>query len=256
MLDGGAGYDFASYSDATGSVSIDLGLVGQVGGDAEDDILISIEGVIGSAFNDTLIGDGWNNYLTGQAGSDTLAGADGNDELHGSSGNDSLDGGAGNDKLLGEDGNDSVSGGDGGDLLNGGAGLDSLDGGAGNDGFYGGGGNDLLFGRDGNDNLFGDGGADRLDGGTGNDGLTGGANGDTFAFSGNIGLDVIQDFKDTATENDFIEFSLSLFANTDAVLAAMAQVGADVVITYDATNTITIKGASVANFAAEDFIFV
>ena len=35
-----------------------------------------------------------------------------------------------------------------------------------------------------------------------------------------------------------------------------AQVGADTVITYDATNTITLQNVNVANLHAGDFLFV
>ncbi|WP_297509798.1 hypothetical protein [uncultured Caulobacter sp.] len=106
-LDGGAGFDLADYSTATSAIKIDLSstYVQDTGG-AGRDILTGIEGVIGSAFADTLTGDananrleggGGNDVLKGAAGSDTLLGGDGDDILNGGSGDDVLDGGAGVD---------------------------------------------------------------------------------------------------------------------------------------------------------------
>ena len=99
-LNGGAGFDEAGYSDSPAGVTVDLsgGAIGE--GTAQDgfggtDTLTGIEGVIGSAFNDTLTGDGGNNFLVGNAGNDTLIGGAGDDQLQGGAGNDSLDGGAG-----------------------------------------------------------------------------------------------------------------------------------------------------------------
>src|SRR5262249_47255865 len=58
-------------------------------GDAEGDTYASIEGLIGSAFDDALIGNSGNNILQGGAG---------NDELSGNGGTDTLEGGEGNDR--------------------------------------------------------------------------------------------------------------------------------------------------------------
>lgn len=53
-----------------------------------DNQLLSIEGLIGSAFNDVLTGDSSDNHLWGSAGSDTPKGVGGNDVLEGGAGND------------------------------------------------------------------------------------------------------------------------------------------------------------------------
>ncbi|MEQ9122361.1 MAG: hemolysin, partial [Alphaproteobacteria bacterium] len=57
VIDGGLGEDLADYSNATAAILADLG-AGVVTGDASvgADTLISIEGVIGSAFDDILFG--------------------------------------------------------------------------------------------------------------------------------------------------------------------------------------------------------
>lgn len=77
-LRGGAGTDTASYADASGAVSVDLA-IGGVSGGAGNDTLISIENLIGSAFDDTLSGDGFANTLAGGIGNDILTGGDGAD---------------------------------------------------------------------------------------------------------------------------------------------------------------------------------
>ena len=68
-------------------VTVNLATGVGTGGDAAGDVFLSIEGLIGSTFDDILTGDI----------NDTLVGGGGNDTLVGGSGADSLDGGAGID---------------------------------------------------------------------------------------------------------------------------------------------------------------
>lgn len=77
-LDGGAGIDVVDFFQATSGVTINLG-TGQTG----EDTFVSIEGVSGSAHNDSLTGDAGANVLTGQGGNDTLVGGAGDDVLNG-----------------------------------------------------------------------------------------------------------------------------------------------------------------------------
>jgi Ca2+-binding RTX toxin-like protein len=123
-LDGGDGIDTASYDGSPEGVTIDLGAGTASGGDAEGDLLISIENLTGSALGDV---------LTGDDGANTLIGSNGDDELEGGAGADFLDGGDGGDELDGGGGNDTLLGGDGNDLLTDLSGHNTLDGGAGND---------------------------------------------------------------------------------------------------------------------------
>jgi len=130
-LDGGAGIDVVDYSKATAAVTIDLRQVTQstVMG---VDTFISIEGSIGSAFNDVMIGG----RLEGLSTNDLLLGDAGNDILFGGAGHDQLYGGAGNDTLTGGPGQDILDGGDGDDLiLLDGYDFDQAFGGAGADSF-------------------------------------------------------------------------------------------------------------------------
>ncbi len=120
-LDGGSGTDLASYESSPDGVSVYLprpGFNSASGGDATGDVLISIEGLIGSAYADTLVGNDSRNELIGGAGNDTLSGLG---EV------DTLRGGAGNDKLYGGSGMDTLDGGAGNDLLDGGADTDTAD---------------------------------------------------------------------------------------------------------------------------------
>jgi Ca2+-binding RTX toxin-like protein len=120
-IDGGGGIDTASYATASGSVFVNLTSGTSSGADGKD-MLVNIENVDGSAYNDTLFGSNGNNVIDGADGSDTILGRGGNDQILG---------GDGDDLLRGEDGNDSVYGGDGNDYVGGGAGNDLLDGGSG-----------------------------------------------------------------------------------------------------------------------------
>ena len=233
-LNGGEGMDFVDYSASASAVSVNLNTWTALYGDAQGDQLTGVDGIIGSAFNDTLIGfdqqglsgDVYTNIFYGGAGSDYIDGmgandnlyggadndtilggsgddltdgGDGNDLLYGGTGNDTMDGGAGNDTLSGGDGQDLGYGGTGNDSIAGDAGNDSLYGGDGDDSIDGGADNDQLFGGSGNDTLLGGTGNDSLDGGTGNDILFGGAGNDTLY--GGVGSDSL----DGGTGNDLLD---------------------------------------------------
>lgn len=87
-LDGGAGYDVADYSEAAGPVAVNLAAATANGADGND-VLISIEDVWGSVFDDMLTGDAGDNILFADGGDDTLVGSFGNDILDGGAGFDS-----------------------------------------------------------------------------------------------------------------------------------------------------------------------
>lgn len=145
------------------------------------------------------------------------------------------------------------------DTVFGGAGADYIDGGAGDDILRGQAGQDTLLGGAGEDALYGGAGRDTLDGGAGDDTLTGGAGVDTFVFSGtDFGADVITDFDagSGTSSVDLIELSTAAFADWSAVSAASAQVGSDVVISYDASTSITLLGVTLGDLNSGDFLFV
>jgi len=86
---GGDGIDVARYFYSPEAVTINLISKGGTGGDADGDVLDSIEGLWGSdGFGDTLIGDAANNELRGWGGDDQLEGGAGADILNGGTGFD------------------------------------------------------------------------------------------------------------------------------------------------------------------------
>jgi Ca2+-binding RTX toxin-like protein len=116
--------------------------------------------------------------------------------------------------------------------------------------------NDWLDGGAGGDEIYGYTGSDRIVGGAGNDLLSGGPDADVFAFLLGFGRDVINDFQATGAAHDVIEFSRSVFADFNAVQARSVQSGANVAITYDASNTILLQNVALANLDSSDFFFV
>jgi len=81
LLSGGLGTDTADYSASSAGVTVNLATGKGYGGDAQGDTLISIEKVIGSAFDDTFIGSVGNNSFTGGAGKDVFVMSAGNDVI-------------------------------------------------------------------------------------------------------------------------------------------------------------------------------
>lgn len=81
-IDGGSGVDTSSYAHSAEAVSIDLGLMMASGGDAEGDILIGIESLVGTKHGDLLSGGAGNDTLDGGLGLDTMDGGDGDDVYH------------------------------------------------------------------------------------------------------------------------------------------------------------------------------
>lgn len=84
-LNGGNGRDWADYSEATGSVNVNLDNGTGLGAEAQDDVLVAIENLRGSAFNDTLTGSDSVNILNPglyeAVGFDNVDGEDGIDIL-------------------------------------------------------------------------------------------------------------------------------------------------------------------------------
>ena len=206
LIDGGAGVDIVDYSDNfPTSVSIDLRNSVQTNlGGRGTDTLISIEGVKGTAYNDTLIGNDQDNILIGGMGDDVIdggagidtvsylndggqlgvwvnlqatiqdidKGAHGKDSLtsienvQGSNFDDTIWGTTGVNVLRGEGGNDALIGRGGADILDGGDGDDSLD------TYFNNGANSdgaKMYGGAGDDNFDAGAGDILMDGGVGDD---------------------------------------------------------------------------------------
>lgn len=163
--------------------------------------------------------------ITGAPNGPTQSGGNGSDTLTGTAADERLTGDNGTDKLVGLGGADTLSGGNGSDDLRGGDGFDSLSGGNG---------------------------GDTLDGGAGADSLVGDNGPDQFVFLGAFGHDKLIDFEN----EDRIVLDDAQFANFAAVMAGAQQNGANVVITLDAANSITLQNVTVGSLNAGDFLFV
>jgi Ca2+-binding RTX toxin-like protein len=221
-IDGGQGYDVASYLDSPAGVVAKLNDI--LDGTASDgfggtDVLRSIEGLRGSTFNDSLTGSDTAAFesFRGLNGDDTIDGLGGRDrvdyftsragvnvnlatgtasdgygntdtlrnieDVQGSRDfNDTITGSIANNKIDGLGGNDSITGDFGFDLIDGGDGDDFINGGFNGDTIFGGAGNDFLGGGNGKDVIDGGSGNDTLRGGFGADTLTGGSGNDRFQF--------------------------------------------------------------------------
>lgn len=93
-LFGGQGFDFADYSGSNNAVQVNLSdSATETGGHAAGDTLTGIEGLIGSAHNDSLVGTNDANVIFGGDGADTIVGGYGGDSIVGGGGNDVIDAG-------------------------------------------------------------------------------------------------------------------------------------------------------------------
>lgn len=174
ILKGGNNYywgdfDWADYSNASASETVNLSAGTASGGDGND-ILSGIEAVRGSSYNDILIGDANDNTLEGADGNDTLAGGDGSDTLTGGLGDDILTGGGGKgfDWANYTDAFSSITVNLATGLASGGSGNDTLSGIEG------------VIGSNENDKLTGDANGNTLNGGWGDDWIMGGLGNDTL----------------------------------------------------------------------------
>ena len=209
-LVGGGGFDWVVFNTRSpfwAGVEVRLGNEKLYDGWIHEKIF-SVEGVIGTKFNDLIYGGAPNEKLVGGGGNDVIDGLGGNDTLVGGAGSDTIYGGFGDDlldysdettgvnvsmitgiatalsgadtfyqieQIYGGSGNDTLIGTIGSETLWGGAGHDFINGGAQNDFLYGGNGNDTIDGAAGNDRLIGGSGADKfrlVGAGLGNDTVT------------------------------------------------------------------------------------
>lgn len=207
ILDGGADFDYARYEAALNAVVARLDLPAQNTGEAAGDTYISIEGLVGSSFNDLLAGAAGTQELWGRNGDDVLIGGAGADLLQGEAGFDTasyanasagvvvrllstasntgdaagdvyasiewLRGSTFIDTLAGDNNANIIWGGDGDDQIAGEGGADELHGELGRDRIWGNDGDDAIAGEGDDDNIWGGAGADRIWGNEGNDAIDG-----------------------------------------------------------------------------------
>ncbi|OEU69238.1 MAG: hypothetical protein BA863_17805 [Desulfovibrio sp. S3730MH75] len=181
ILDGGTSpddIDFASYSDASGSVTVNLATNTATGADGND-VLNNIEGVIGSGYNDTLTGDENNNWFEGLNGNDNIYGEGGYDGVSYEQAEDTVTVHLGGGTAYGAAGSDYLE-----SIENviGSKSADNITGSGEDNTLYGGRGNDVIDGMNGDDTIYGEGGNDVLLGGNGVNSIDGGSGVDSVSY--------------------------------------------------------------------------
>ena len=233
VLNGGVGFDYASYQNAAAGVRASLANPAANTGEAAGDTYTSIEGLIGSNFNDTLIGDGNDNHLRGGLGADALNGGAGFDYAEYQNATAGLTASLANPASnTGEAAGDTYT---------------SIEGLIGSN--FG----DTLIGNAISNTLLGGLGADVLDGGAGNDTLTGGAGGDKFVFAPGYDADTVTDF--SAAAGDKIDLSgFTTIHSLSQVQTRATQVGANTVLNFGNGDTLTLNNVAASGLTANDFV--
>lgn len=144
--------------------------------------------------------------------------------------------------------NQVVEGTEGADTLSGSRQADLIVGGDGDDILSGESGRDFLIGGDGDDNLSGEKGRDTLEGGSGDDLLHGGGGRDVFLFAFDFeeDHDTITDFQ---AGQDQIQIDWQVFSDI-----AIAQGEQGAVVTYNGSETITLRGVDADTLSEDHFI--
>lgn len=184
--------DYVSFHGCRRGVVVNLGTGTATGWG--NDILIDIEMIGGSEFDDVIIGNKRErDVLRGYGGDDLLKGRGGNDGLHGDDGSDALFGGPGHDRLDPGDGPGEkvVSGGSGNDKIDvnfesggevrAGTGDDYITGSSYGDRIFAGPGDDKVDAWDGGDDIYGGPGDDTVDAYDGGDDIHGGPGDDVLS---------------------------------------------------------------------------
>jgi hypothetical protein len=78
---------------------------------------------------------------------------------------------------------------------------------------------------------------------------------DTFVFASNFGHSTIEGFTATGSGRDIIQFSKSVFDSFASVLSHASQTGQDVVISADASDSLTLKNTNLSALQKHDFHF-
>ena len=101
--------------------------------------------------------------------------------------------------------------------------------------------------------VFGTTGNDTITNSAPNEYLVGNGGNDTFVFSGNIGKDTIADF---SASTDVVQLSHNTFADFAAVLAHATQIGSDVTVTIDSSNSVTLHNTTLSQLNSNNIHIV
>lgn len=193
IMDGGAGFDLASYQLSSGPVDASLADPSINTGDARGDTYTNIEGITGSPFGGHYYGAnngetnqlwalGGTNFLFGGTGYTTMISGPGDDHMTGGAKRGLVDYEVAGAGLTASLANSSINTGEArGDTY---SNLWDLAGSAYNDFLFGDGNNNNMLGLSGNDTMSAGAGNDTLTGGPGADTLTGGTGPDMFVWGG------------------------------------------------------------------------
>jgi Ca2+-binding RTX toxin-like protein len=253
QFEGGAGFDFARY-DTEAAITVNLA-TNVNGGAAAGDIFINADGVVGSAFDDSITANNFVNSLYGAEGADTLNGMGADDSLYGGAGNDTLYGGTGADVIDGGGGFDFARFNDlvGGVTINlttgvnGGAALGdvlvSIEGLVGSQSATQG---DTLTGDANANTIYGVDGDDVIDGGGGQDLLFGGNGVDRFVFT-SLGTSEattaqIFDFNNSSETIDLTAIDADTGTGGDQAftfVSSFTGVSGQAIVTYDSSANVS-----------------
>ena len=272
-LDGVTGFDEVDYFKATAGVHVSLALQGvlqQVGAGEGSDLLLNIDELSGSTFNDTLTGDSNSNNLFGLAGNDSLSSGGGGDFMEGGAGNDILRGVLGQfDEASYGDAASAVTvnlssttqfGVAAGHALDGSGGIDTLIaiqgvfGSAFNDTLIGGKNDEFFEGQGGDDSIIGGGGFNALEYFNSSDGVTVDLNQQGFAqtISASQGKDTFFNISDIYGSSSADEltgdsnFSGNFLFGRDGNDTIRGGGGQDFIVGGQGDDVITLAGGSFA----------
>ena len=88
------------------------------------------------------------------------------------------------------------------------------------------------------------------------DKITAGTGPDTFVFHAGFGAESITGFATSGSAADVLQFDKSEFADWAHLLGATKQVGANLQITLDASDVLTLKNITLASFTSSSAHFV
>lgn len=132
-IDGGAGNNTVDYQFSAAGITVNIVdstveslVTGANTNPAENDVLINIQNVLGSAFNDNITVGNFNSVIDGKEGNNTLRAGNGDNTISAGSGNDSIVSGNGNNTINAGAGTNSVTVGNGSNTITTGNGNDTI----------------------------------------------------------------------------------------------------------------------------------